>query len=68
MKLVRGDTVVVIRKGVDATVSVQEYQYLSHVYGMGLKGNKVMEVRITKPVKIEAVAQETKKQRKRKKS
>lgn len=66
MKLVRGDTVVIIRKGTEATVSAQEYQYLTQLYGMDFKGEKVAEVRITNPVEINVVAEEVSEKKKRK--
>lgn len=68
MKLLRDGKLVIIKKNNLFEVSMVEYQYLSQVYGMNLKGDKVIEIRTTKPVKIENVVQEPKKQRKRKKS
>lgn len=53
MKLFRVDGVVVIRKGKEAIVSADEYQYLSQVYGTAVKGEKEIVIRITEPVKIE---------------
>lgn len=68
MKLFRNGSVVDIKKGTEYIVSAEEYQNLAQVYGMSLKGNKAVEVRTTKPVKIETVVQDTQKKRKRKKS
>lgn len=68
MKLFRNGSVVVLKKGTESRVSAEEYQYLSQVYGMSLKGNRAIEVRTTQPVKIETIAQEPQKKRKRKKS
>lgn len=53
MKLFRVDGVVVIRKGKEAVVSADEYQYLSQVYGTTVKGEKEIVIRITEPAKIE---------------
>lgn len=67
MKLLRNGSLFVIKKDTVSEVSADEYQYLAQVYGMSLKGDKVIEVRTTKPVKVETVVEEQKKQRKRKK-
>lgn len=64
MKLVRGDTVVIIRKGTEATVSAQECQYLAQLYGMDFKGEKVAEVRIANPVEINVVAEDVSEKKK----
>ena len=53
MKLFRTGGVIVIKKGKEAVVSAEEYQYLSQVYGMAVKGEKEIVIRITEPVKIE---------------
>ena len=70
MKLIRDGKVVVIKRGKDSLVSAQEYQYLSQVYGMSVKGEKEIVVRVTEPVKIEeiAVAPVSNKKRKHKRS
>ena len=57
MKLIRDGKVVVIKRGKDSLVSAQEYQYLSQVYGMSVKGEKEIVVRVTEPVKIEEIAE-----------
>lgn len=73
MKFMRDGAPVVIRHGQTAAVSLQEYQYLSQVYGAAVRGEKDYTVRTTKPVKIDSVenkpvVQSTKKKRKNKKS
>lgn len=70
MKLIRDGKVVVIKRGKDSLVSAQEYQYLSQVYGMSVKGEKEIVVRVTEPAKIEeiAVAPVSNKKRKHKRS
>ena len=41
-----------IKRGESVSVSQQDYQYLAHVYGMAVKGEKDYTVRITEPVQI----------------
>ena len=48
-----------IKRGESVSVSQQDYQYLSQVYGMAVKGEKEYTVRITVPVEIEKVEQKT---------
>ena len=52
MKLLQDGKLVVIKRGTSASVSVEEYQYLSRVYGMAVKGEKEIVVRVTEPVRI----------------
>ena len=65
-----------IRRGQTVSVSQQDYQFLSVVYGMAVKGEKEYIVRTTKPVMISKtvevkeetiVQQEVKPTKKRKK-
>lgn len=56
MKLLRNGKMTVIKSGQKTAVSIQEYQYLAQVYGMNVKGEKEVSVRITEPVKIESFA------------
>ena len=44
-----------IKRGESVCVSLQDYQFLSQVYGMAVKGEKEYAVRITEPVKAEPV-------------
>ena len=50
-----------IKRGEKVSVSQQDYQYLSHVYGMAVKGEKEYTVRTTVPVPIETAQLETNK-------
>lgn len=52
MKLLRNGALVVIKKGTQANVSLQEYQYLVKVYGMNVKGKKEIKIRVTTPAEI----------------
>lgn len=58
-----------IKRGTSVSVSQQDYQYLSQVYGMAVKGEKEYTVRVTAPVKAEplSVVEEMPKKGKRKK-
>ena len=59
-----------IKRGELVSVSLKDYQYLSQVYGMAVKGEKEYSVRVTIPVKAEplsVVVEETPKKGKRKK-
>lgn len=72
MKFLRNGKAVVIKAGTYAIVSAAEYQFLGQVYGLAVKGELVIEVRVTRPVVIEEVkeadaADEPEKKRKRKK-
>lgn len=53
MKLLRNGSLVVLKSNQEYTVSLQEYQYLAQVYGMSVKGDKDIDVRVTTPSKIE---------------
>lgn len=53
MKLLREGKLFLIRRGKEEIVSAQEYQFLGQVYGLNVKGDLVVEVRVTEPVKIE---------------
>lgn len=55
MKLIQNHKLVVIKRGHAHSVSEQDYQFLSQVYGMAVKGEKEYAVRITVPVKAEPV-------------
>ena len=48
-----------IKRGESVSVSQQDYQYLSQVYGMAVKREKEYAVRITVPVEIEKAEQKT---------
>lgn len=58
-----------IKRGESVCVSQQDYQFLSQVYGMAVKGEKEYAVRVTEPVKAEPLIleEETPKKGKRKK-
>ena len=45
-----------IKQGESISVSQQDYQYLAHVYGMAVKGEREYTVRTTMPVRIETPA------------
>lgn len=45
-----------IKQGESISVSQQDYQYLAHVYGMAVKGEREYTVRTTMPVQIETPA------------
>ena len=73
MKLLRNGKLVIIKQGQTSEVSAEEYQYLSAVYGMSVKGEKTLDIRVTKPVEFNVSAEKTeekteKKKRKHKKS
>ena len=69
MKFIRNRQLVVIKRGREFSVSDKEYQFLSQVYGMAVKGEKEYAVRVTAPVKAEplSVVEEMPKKGKRKK-
>lgn len=69
MKLFQNGKLVIIKHGKSYSVSSEEYQYLSQVYGMAVKGEKEYAVRVTEPVKAEPLIleEETPKKGKRKK-
>ena len=52
MKLLRNGNLLIIKKEKEAVVSAQEYQFLSQVYGLAVKGERHCVVQITAPVKI----------------
>lgn len=61
-----------IKRGESVSVSQKDYQFLSQVYGMAVKGEKEYIVRVTAPVEIDAPVEipvtfaEPKKKRKKK--
>lgn len=61
-----------IKRGESVSVSQKDYQFLSQVYGMAVKGEKEYSVRVTVPVEIEVPVEipvtfaEPKKKRKKK--
>ena len=59
MKLLRDGKCFVIKRGTTEIVSQAEYQLLGQVYGLSVKGEKVIEVRITKPARILEVKEDT---------
>lgn len=53
MKLLREGKIFLIHRGKEEIVSDKEYQFLGQVYGVNVKGELVIEVRVTQPAKIE---------------
>lgn len=53
MKYLKNGLPVEIKRGKTVSVTQKEYQYLSQVYGMTVKGTEDITVRITQPVAFE---------------
>ena len=55
-----------IKRGESVSVSQQDYQFLAQVYGMAVKGEKELVVRVTEPAKIQEDKPVLAKEKKRK--